>query len=239
VNRPPPPADAPQEPSFAVSRQARRDAIAAILGDAGRAEPDARPPTVEMAREPRAEPSLGRAPAEPAPEPGPDGWVQLSAAEAGRHPLFGVGGWLVAIGILIAVGLLRALIELIDFWATTDHGGLAAWIMAVLRSAMALWAALLFGLLIGRSRAFPTGFIAYGMVNIIYLTLFGLAFAHVTQNRVFTGVAVGIAVTLLAIAYVLRSRRVNVTFRHRIRVKKRAEAPPPAAPAGGIEASHA
>jgi hypothetical protein len=111
--------------------------------------------------------------------------------------------------------------------------------MAVLRSGMALWAALLFGLLIGRSRAFPTNFIAYGMVNVIYLALFGLAFAHVTHNRVFTGVAVGIAVTLLAIAYVLRSRRVNVTYRHRIRAKKSADEEPPAAPANRIEASPA
>jgi hypothetical protein len=233
---PPPPAGAPQEPSFPISRQARRDVIAGIVNEA--APPESYSSSPAAADEPRSEPSLGRAPPEAPPPPDAHGWIRLSPVEAARHPLYGVRGWLVLIAILIALGLARALVELLDFWATIDHGGLAAWIMAVLRSAMALWAALLFGLLLSHSRAFPTGFAAYGMVNVIYLTLFGLAFAHVTHNRVFAGVAVGIAVNLLAIAYVLRSRRVNVTFRRRVRAKK-AATETSAPPAGPIEASPA
>ncbi len=196
----PPPAAGPQEPSFAVSSAARRETIAAIVaGDSQPGEPT---------------------PAEPPPVPSHGGWIELSSEEAVRHPLFGVHGWLVAIAIFVALGLARALVELIDFWETTDHGGLAAWIMAILRSVMALWAALVLGLLLGRSRAFPTNFAAYSMVNVIYLVLFGLAFAHVTHGRVFAGVAVAIVLNLVAIAYVVRSRRVNVTYRHRIRTPK-------------------
>jgi hypothetical protein len=235
VPAPPPPPDQPQEPSFPVSRQARSEAIAAIVSKALPPEPRE---LQADAPEARVEPSLSRAADEPRPEPGPDGWLQLSPVEAARHRLYGVRGFLILIGILIMVGLLRALIELIDFWATTDHGGLAAWIMAVLRSGMALWGALLLGLLLGCNRTFPTNFIAYAMVDVIYLTLFGLAFAHVTHNRVFIGVAAAIVVNLLAIAYVVYSRRVNVTFRHRIRVKRRREKPS-AAPPSGVEASAA
>jgi len=192
----PEPPGAPREPSFGVSSAARRSAIAGLIAGPADAE------------------------AESAPRPDAGGWVYLSDADAARHRLFGVGGWLVPIAILLCVGLFRAVFELIDFWATTDHGGLAAWIMAVLRSAMALWTALILGLLIGRSGAFPSNFVAYGMVNVIYLGLFGLAFAHLTNNMVFAGVAAGVFVTLVAMAYVLRSRRVNVTFRHRLRAKE-------------------
>src|SRR6185436_13536924 len=157
------------------------------------------------AREPAAEPAFAQPTFGPEPPASPgapaaDGWVHLPAAEAARHPLYGVHGLLVVVAIFIAVGLFRALVELVDYWATTDHGGLAAWIMAVLRSVMALWAALLLGLLVGRSRAFPTNFVAYAMVDVIYLGLFGLAFALVTRDVVFAGVGAGIALNLFAIA---------------------------------------
>jgi len=209
----PEPPGAPQEPSFGVTSAARRTAIAGLIAGAGDADAES----------------------EPGPEVG--GWVYLSDADAARHRLFGVGGWLVLIGILICIGLFRAVFELIDFWATTDHGGLAAWIMAVLRSAMALWGALILGLLIGRSGAFPSNFVAYSMVNVIYLGLFGLAFAHVTNNRVFVGVGAGVLVTLVAMAYVLRSRRVNVTFRRRLRPKEIERARRAAAARSGSAAS--
>ena len=217
----PPPAsgEAPRAPSLAVSREERRETIAALIGG---------PATGDAVRQ---EPSLGRAPPEPPGEPDAQGWIQLTLVQAAHHRLFGVKGWLVVLAVFVALGLFMGLVELIDFWATTDHGGLAAWIMAVLRSVMVLWVALVLGLLIGRSRAFPTNFVAYTMVNVIYLGLFGLAFAHVTHGAVFTGVAAAIPLNLLAMAYVLRSRRVNVTFRHRVRASKRAEAPPPAASA--------
>jgi hypothetical protein len=216
---PPVPGEAPREPSFPVSRAERRETIAALIGA---------PAAGDAARQ---EPSLGRAPPEPPAEPDAQGWIQLPLADAARHRLFGVKGWLVVLAVFVALGLLMGLVELVDFWATTDHGGLAAWIMAVLRSVMVLWVALVLGLLLGRSRAFPTNFVAYTMVNVIYLGLFGLAFAHVTHGAVFAGVAAAIALNLLAIAYVLRSRRVNVTYRHRVRARKRPAAPPPAAPA--------
>jgi hypothetical protein len=222
---PPPkpgPPDAPREPSFNASRVARRAAIAELIAekdlDQRAPEPEPKRPEPERAP-PRFEPE-----AEPAAPAVAGGWVCVSDADAARHRLFGVHGWLVFVALLICVGLFRAILELIDFWATTDHGGLAAWIMAVLRSGMALWAALILGQLIGRSPAFPANFVAYGMLNIIYLGLFGLAFAHLTNNMVFAGVAGGVAATLLAMAYVLRSRRVNVTYRRRVRAKELARA---------------
>ena len=221
-NAPPPApaADATQEPSFAISRQQRRDTIAAIIGDS-MTRPEA--PAPVPVDEPRRAPSFAETSAPAAPDA--HGWVRLSAGEAARHPLYGVNGWLVLVAILIAFELFRALVEILDFWATTDHGGLAAWIMAVLRSFMALWAALILGLLIGCSRVFPVNVVAYAMVNVLYVGLFALAFAHVTKGTVFIGMAVAMALNLIGIAYVLRSRRVNVTYRHRVRLKKRARPP--------------
>ena len=228
-----PPPEEPREPSFTISHEARRAAIAELMAGAAASEPA--PALAPAARQPdgrepdaRQEPSLGRAPAEEIAAPDAHGWVQLSRAQAERHRLFGARGWLVAVAAFVAVGLAMAVVELVDFWATTDHGGLSAWIMAVLRSGMALWAALILGLLLGGSRAFPANFVAYSMLNIIYLGLFGLAFAHVTHGAVFAGVAAAVPLNLLAIAYALRSRRVNVTFRHRVRAKKGGEAPPDA-----------
>jgi hypothetical protein len=230
--RKPAPPDAPREPSFKATQGERRARIAELIAEQ---DIDQRAPEVEPERAEaparRAEPfskrpEPARAPPSFAPEPAPappaavGGWVYVSDADAARHRLFGVHGWLVLLALLICVTLFRAILEMIDFWATTDHGGLAAWIMAVLRSGMALWAALILGQLIGRSRAFPANFVAYGALNIIYLGLFGLAFAHLTNNMVFAGVAGGVAATLLAIAYVLRSRRVNVTYRRRVRAKE-------------------
>ena len=232
-----PPAEEPREPSFTVSHEARRAAIAELM--AGAAAPESAPALAPAASEPEAreEPSLGRAPPEETAAPDAHGWVQLSRAQAAQHRLFGVQGWLVVLALFVALGLAMGVVELIDFWATTDHGGLSAWIMAVLRSAMALWAALIIGLLLGGSRAFPTNFVAYTMLNIVYLGLFGLAFAHVTHGAVFAGVGAAIALNLLAIAYVLRSRRVNVTFRRRVRAKKSGNTKPP--PEAGIAASPA
>jgi hypothetical protein len=220
---PAPDADAPQEPSFPISRQQRSDAIAAIISEA--AAPPEAPARAEEARaaEPRSAPSF--ATTDTAAVPDAHGWMQLTASAAARHPLYGLRGWLVLVAILSALELFRALVELFDFWATTDHGGLAAWIMAVLRTVMALWAALILGLLLGHSRAFPVNFVAYAMVNVLYLGLFALAFAHVTNGTVFVGTAAAMAMNIIGIGYVLRSRRVNVTCRHRVRAKKEPRAP--------------
>lgn len=215
---PPGSGEAPREPSFTVSREERRETIAALIGA---------PAAGDGARQ---EPSLGRAPPEPPGEPDAQGWIQLTLVQAAQHRYFGVKGWLVVLAVFVALGLFMGLVELVDFWATTDHGGLAAWIMAVLRSVMVLWVALVLGLLIGRSRAFPTNFVAYSMVNVIYLGLFGLAFAHVTHGAIFTSVAAAIALNIIAIAYVLRSRRVNVTYRHRVRASSGTATPPAPAP---------
>ena len=221
----PPPEDL-REPSFTISHAARRAAIAEVMASAAAREaaPAAAPPVGEP--DVRQAPSLGAAPPEEIAAPDAHGWISLSRAQAARHPLYGVDGWLVALAVFLALGLAMGLVELFDFWATTDHGGLSAWIMAGLRSVMALWATVIFVLLVARSRAFPTAFVAYTLFYIIYLGLFGLAFAHVTNGAVFTGVAAAVPLHLIAIAYVLRSRRVNVTFRRRVRAKKRAEAQP-------------
>ena len=224
---PPVPAAAPpedlREPSFTVSHEARRAAVAEMMADA--AGQDAAPKASEL--DDRRAPSLGPAPLEDVAAPDAHGWISLSREQAARHPLYGVGGWLVALAIFVGIGLAMGIVELFDFWATTDHGGLSAWIMAGLRSVMALWATAIFALLLAGSRAFPTAFVAYSLFNIIYLGLFGLAFAHVTHGQVFVGVAGAVPLHLLAIAYVLRSRRVNVTFRRRVRANRRKEAPPP------------
>lgn len=229
-----------REPSFTISHEARRAAIADVMAaavprQAAPAEPPpvAEPPLAEP--DERQAPSLGRAPPAALPAPDAHGWIKLTRAQAAQHRLYGIGGWLVVLAIFVAIGFAMGIVELVDFWATTDHGGLSAWIMAGLRSLMALWAALIFVLLLARSRAFPVAFVAYTMFYIIYLGLFGLAFAHVTHGAVFAGVAAAVPLHLLAIAYVLLSRRVNVTFRRRVRAKKSKEAPPPA----GAEASPA
>lgn len=229
------------EPFWARPSRGKRRPPPLVVPERAPAEAAKAPPRSAGEEEPRA-PSFaatGAAPTaseQPAPLSAAGGWVQLSLAEAARDRLFGVHGWLIAVAFFVALGLFRALVELVDFWATTDHGGLSAWIMAVLRSVMALWAALILGLLLGRSRAFPTNFVAYGLIDSIYLVLFGLAFAHVTSNAVFTGVAVAIGLNLIALAYVLRSRRVNVTYRYRVRAKRRAPETPPTR---GVEATAA
>jgi hypothetical protein len=220
------PAVAPREPSFTITHEARRSAIMELMAGAA---PSAAEPVA------RHEPDLGGAPPEEMAAPDAQGWIGLTRAQAAQHPLYGVRGWLVVLAIFVAVGLAMGAVELVDFWATTDHGGLSAWIMAGLRSVMALWAALIFVLLLARSRAFPVAFVAYSVFYIIYLGLFGMAFAHVTHGAVFCGVAAAVPMHLLAIAYVLRSRRVNVTFRRRVRAPKVKGAPPPA----GAEATPA
>ncbi|MCW5773865.1 MAG: hypothetical protein KIT16_19645 [Rhodospirillaceae bacterium] len=156
--------------------------------------------------------------AKPAPRHGH--WLLLSDEAAAQDRAYGLGGGMILIAIMIVLGIGRSAVELVDFWDTVDRGGLSAWIMAVFRSVMALWSVLLLILMLARSRAFPANFAAFTGVNLVYLALFGLAFAHLTRGEVFKFVAGMIVLNLAAWAYVALSRRTNVTFLRRVRAGK-------------------
>lgn len=171
-------------------------------------------------------------------------WRALSTNEAEAHPLYGVSGWLRVILALMVLGGVAAIAEL----ALPVPAGYAALFGAHAREVArfdAVAALILAGVaLLGFARAPIFGAIIVPVLAVRYLAvLLAAATFHLrgpTGSRLsptFTGEvmtgAIFIAVALAGVAcvllcdYFVRSARVNVTYRHRVRA---APGDPPAGP---------
>lgn len=137
-------------------------------------------------------------------------WVILDPVEAARHPLYGVGGWLNFLAVLLilgAVGIAIEAIQLVFLAAGYPPAAIAA-IVVLLLVVLQVW---MIYLLFQKSPIFPTAFFVVSGIG-IGLTALGL----MLDGRVHLSSLIGIGVGAIWMCYMVISVRVNVTYKHRI-----------------------
>ena len=164
------------------------------------------------------------------------GWVEVSPEVAERHPLHGVRGWLRVLGILIALGVLVTVITPAVLWNGLDEWTppLPGWVAPVHRAGLLLGIVSPIALLIlflRRDRRFRLLYVPLAVLGLVAVNLdailvagFRDGFDPLTAEEVsdWLGgitvvVAVSLAMEVLTIVYLLRSRRFRVTFERRVR----------------------
>lgn len=153
-------------------------------------------------------------------------WTKIGEDEARAHPLYGFGGWLWAVYAVEVLGValtLEGVIRVVRDYGlnplTNPSFGIV-WLHLLLNLPFLLMAPM-------KARLMPVVAIACYWVGIAFslgtfVTMPGPLMNVSILARVLFWVAWGVLFTV----YLLRSRRVNVTYRHRVR----ADGPAPAAP---------
>ena len=150
-------------------------------------------------------------------------WRQLSAEEAQGHPLYGFGGWLLAFWILTALGALMglynvynmltldaAIVEALQELGITFNTTLAA------LSYVVSTAAYLPFLILAPSKNPATPKLAIGALVIGFVVSNLLLIMSIPMDSMISGLIVGAVIVGLIILYFMRSKRVNVTYLHRV-----------------------
>jgi hypothetical protein len=154
-------------------------------------------------------------------------WTPVTEDEARLHPLYGFGGWLYGVYAVEVLGLaltLEGVIRVVsDFGIEqlANPGFGVIWLHLALNLPFLLMAPM-------KARAMPMVSIVCYWVGMLFsmgmfLTMPGPLMDVSILARVLFWVAWGVVFTL----YLLRSRRVNVTYRHRVRADEPAPAVPP------------
>jgi hypothetical protein len=151
-------------------------------------------------------------------------WIAISAARARIHPLYGVRGWLVA---LLWLNTLPALANVAAMAALLSMGAFRGWSALVL-----LWLALPLGLVavaFMRVRWFPVLWFAYCLIR-LPAALYTLTGISQWMTRTIRGLpivlwALELAIPIVTMVYIVRSRRVRVTYRHELRTGDPAAVP--------------
>lgn len=150
--------------------------------------------------------------AAPDPEIRHDGdWVYVPDHIAERHPLYGVGGWLILLMVLLAIGALLGVIGFFRIVGVAGASGLVT-VLVVLLGVVTAAQVVCIVLAAMKSAAFPPVFLVIALLSILFGVL-GLA----VGDRPRLGEFLGIAVNTIWAVYVVVSRRVNVTYRKRVR----------------------
>ena len=162
-------------------------------------------------------------------------WRQVSPNEAMQHPLYGVGGWLLFFMILQIIGIVFNIYQLTQSTDGTQT------IITIISLVLGLLIVLL---CFSKSRSFPTVTIvllwigtALGVISAIMIAGVAGDLADVaiqqgggTADPAYRDAVVGSVITsaivsvvvvavvaLLMTWYLVSSKRVNVTYRHRVR----------------------
>jgi hypothetical protein len=164
------------------------------------------------------------------------GWVDVPFEVAKRHELYGPQGWLylVMLGCIVApvrIGFtLYPIYSDIDFSALQPLLATFIFVEVAINAIVIVWSIANLWLLASINRWFPTSFVALLAFSVVFLTLDAVAAKFVmdatggsmTWAEAFepeTSREIGRSVFTAAvwIPYMFVSRRVNVTYRHRVR----------------------
>ena len=151
-------------------------------------------------------------------------WRKLTESEAKQHPLYGFGGWLATLCALSVCCLLYATIILSAGWGRSD-----GWT----RLGMIAWTLIYLPFLILGPRLhpnLPAAAAVCAWINpfIVLVTGFRViisvkapSLAFLAPMEAFVG---GLIFAIVFQWYLVRSKRVNVTYRHRVRMTANAAA---------------
>ena len=149
-------------------------------------------------------------------------WKQLSIDEAKAHRLYGVKGWLLVILILMALGAANSLVYLFSYSQMQALYGAYAPVLVILSTLFGIISALIAIAGFVKDHRFPTYVIqmlyiglAVGIINSIAGWV--LAPGEVGKMNAAIGGVIGPVLVGLLIWYFKASKRVNVTYFHRVR----------------------
>lgn len=163
-------------------------------------------------------------------------WVEVPPDVAKKHPLYGIGGWLILVAISCVVAPIRTVIQLTPVYSGIDYSTLPPMLTNFivieigLNGLIVLWSIVNAFLLFRRHRAFPRSFAAMMAFSAIFVV--GDVFATkammeaigqpMEMSELFdaeTSREVGrtIVAALIWIPYTFVSKRVHVTFLSRVR----------------------
>jgi hypothetical protein len=144
------------------------------------------------------------------------GWTTLPEATAARHPLHGIAGWLLAVFALALVALVRAAVAASETMAFADGLDPLSADLATVAAAAGIGLRLVFPVLaLGRHPATPAAAVASLWAGLALDA--GLLAAGLAGPGGLVALAATVALAPPVTLYLLRSRRVNVTFRNRVR----------------------
>lgn len=158
-------------------------------------------------------------------------WVTVPREVAEKHPLYGLGGWMILVLLRCASIPFTIGPSLFHYANAIDPSNLSEPVQAVtllefaLRMSVVLLALVSLFLAVARHRAFPAVYIVY-ISGLTVMTVFAIVariyFLPEANDRLTTGAlqAFGaIAGGIVWILYATRSRRVNVTYRLRVQAQ--------------------
>jgi len=149
-------------------------------------------------------------------------WKRLSESDARAHKLYGVKGWLLVILILMALGALNALVTLFTYSELRTLYGAYAPVSAILSILLGLiYAAIAVAGFLKDDRfpayAIQMLYVIMVLAVINMVAVWVLAPAEVGKMSGVIGGVVGLVQSGLFLWYFKASKRVNVTYFHRVR----------------------
>jgi hypothetical protein len=137
--------------------------------------------------------------------------VEIPAAAAEGHPLYGIAGWAVVLAVLMVLDAIVFALGTIGSFILASRGA-GGWfsVLALIQLGLLIWAIACIAKLFGKRADFPGQFTAMCVASAT-LTVLGMLIGGITWMS-----AIQLAVVALYIGYVQNSRRIRVTFRHQV-----------------------
>lgn len=164
------------------------------------------------------------------------GWVSVSPDVAKEHPLYGAKGWLYLVALGCVVMPVRNFLSLYPLYKDLEFAALGDLITSFLYAEIALniavgvWALINLALLLRLSSLFPLSFMAMAGFGAVFVTADAviakvvfdasgrpMSWEETYDMETIREIARSVVYAAVWIPYMLISRRVNVTYRHRVR----------------------
>lgn len=137
--------------------------------------------------------------------------IELPQEAAEAHPLYGIAGWTVVLAVFMVLdAVFAALVIIATFVVAMRGAGGFYMVLGLVHLGILCWAIACLVKLFSKKPDFPSQYTALCIVSAVFTVIGGLigGFSWV--------LAAQLAVIAIYLAYVQRSRRIRVTFRHQV-----------------------